>query len=562
VLAVVPVLGILLVFDLALNRQEPLALILQARGWVYAGLGGLALVAYWRRKSWLEALDRRFFRERYNAQRLLRDVVEEIRDARDLHRVSPRVVARIERALHPEFVSLMVHELGMPSYESWASAPTGQTPPPLAADSKIVALTRILGKPLEVLLADSGWLEQPLPPAERDFFRRARIDLLVPIATAAGHMEALLVLGIKRSEEPYTREDQELLEAIAASLGLLFEHPTPRPARAPQLFEECPECGACYNPGTGRCSREGAGLTPIRRPRLLGRRYLLERRLGRGGMGVVYQAADARLKRTVALKFLPEELSRDRQALQRFQREAETASSLNHPNICTIYDIDEDEDQRFITMELLQGQTLKQRIDGKPLQLGLLLDLASQTADALEAAHSKDIIHRDIKPTNIFLTQRGQAKILDFGLAKLTHVPRHALEATSATTVVTATAEDLTGLGVVVGTVAYMSPEQLKGIDLDARTDLFSFGTVLYEMATGKQPFTGNTSAEVIHAILNQTPTSPVRLNTGCPVELGRIINRLLEKKREARYQVAFEVSAELNHLKRGTGPDRRAAEE
>ena len=467
--------------------------------------------------------------------------------------MSPRVVARIESALHPEFVSLMVREPGMPSYESWASAPTGQTPPPLAADSKIVALARVLGKPLEVLLADSGWLEQPLPHAERDFFRRARIDLLVPIAIPPGHMEALLVLGIKRSEEPYTREDQELLEAIAASLGLLFEHPTPRPARVPQIFEECPQCGACYDPGAGRCTREGASLTSIRRPRLLRGRYLLERRLERGGMGVVYQAADGRLKRTVALKFLPEELSQDRQVLQRFQREAQTASALNHPNICTIYDIDEHEDQPFIAMELLQGQTFKRRIDGKPLEMRLLLDLAIQVTDGLEAAHSKDIIHRDIKPANIFLTQRGQAKILDFGLAKLTQLPRHLADAVNVSTGSTVTAEDLTGLGVVVGTLAYMSPEQVTGVDLDVRTDLFSFGTVLYEMATGTQPFAGNTSAEVIHAILNQTPTSPVRLNPHCPVELERIIDKLLEKRRELRYQVASEVGSDLDRL-RGAG--------
>ncbi len=542
VLSLVPVLGIILVGDLLLHGDQPLIKVLAARGWVYVALGGLALLAHTQRTHWMRALDRRFFREHYDAQRLLRDIVEEIRQAGSLERVAARAVAAIEAALHPEFAAMLTMAPGESNYRSLASAPAGQAPPPLPADSKLVALARVLGKPLETPHSESGWLQQQLPHAETDFLRQARIDLLVPVAAAPTSTQVLLALGMKKSEEPYSREDQELLEAIAASLALLLGKPVTPSEKVSEAFEECPTCGVCYDTGSGHCAEDSAPLALTRLPRLLSGRYRLDRRRGRGGMGAVYEARDTALDRRVAVKVIRDELVGNAEAAERFQREARAAAGFTHPNVVTIYDFGIASDNRaFLVMELLEGAALRDEMKRLgPLPAARVLAVMRGVCTAVEPAHRRQLVHRDLKPENIFLarSEGGEvAKVLDFGVAKF-------LPAAPMGDVTAPTAD--TGTGALIGTVRYMSPEQLRGGKVNVGWDLWALTVVAYEALTGAYPFAGTTAAEFSSAIL-AGQFAPVSSHVpDAPASWQEFFTRALSLDATARPASAQELLAEI----------------
>jgi eukaryotic-like serine/threonine-protein kinase len=483
ILGVVPAVGAILISDLVINSAQPLASILRARGWAYGGLSGLVIVTYRKRKQWLDALDRRFFRERYDAQRTLRDVAAEIGQSRSVERAAPRVVARIKTALHPEFISMMVRERDGPNYHSLSSVPSGHVLPAIRANSKLIILMTVLGKPLEVSPIHSAWLARRLPEEEIEFVRSARLDLLVPITTANGRMQALLALGIKQSEEPYTREDQELLESIACSLALLFEQPAPAAEAAAQIFQECPQCGICYETSSETCPLEGAALVTVNLPRTLVGRYRLERRGGHGGMGTVYEATDAALERRVAVKVISDNLIGNPEAARRFRRESRAAAGFSHPNVVTVYDYGVEADARaFLVMELLKGVTLRAELDlRKRLDPSRMIEIFHGVCAATEAAHRRHLIHRDLKPDNIFLSQSEDrageiVKVLDFGIARF--LPACEDDVTR-----------VTSEGVLMGTPAYMSPEQLLGESPAVSWDLWALAVVAYETLSGATPF-------------------------------------------------------------------------
>ena len=487
ILALVPILAGILVIDMLANSQQSLAGILQNRGWAYAGLSGLVFAAHWRRKSWLKTLDRRFFREQYDAQQVLRQVVREIREAGTIERVLPRTLAQIETSLHPEFVSVMVRAAEEPDYSSLASLPSGLAPPPLSADSKLVGLARLLDQPLEVLAADTHWLEGQLPGKEVEFIQRADIDLLVPIATTPGQTEALLVLGVKRSEEPYTREDQELLETIAAGLALLVDQSSLIERAPAEGFGECPECGVCYDSADGTCPHDDSNLKLLRFPRTLVGRYRLDCRRGSGGMGKVYEAKDKALDRRVAVKVIREDWVGSAEAEERFRSEARAAAGFAHPNVVTVHDYGVEAGVGgFLVMELLAGVTLKEELNRRqrltPFQT---IEILRDVCAAVDAAHRIRLVHRDLKPENIFLTDddtesHRTVKVLDFGVARFMP-PRQDPEATVSTLGMVA--------GRFVGTPAYASPEQVAGESPDIAWDVWALSVIAYEVLTGARPF-------------------------------------------------------------------------
>ena len=545
-LSLVPVLGILLALDLTLNSHQPLAEIVKRRGWIYAVLGGLALVAHKWRKPWMEKLDRRFFREQYNSQQILANVLEDIREAKSFEQVAPSVVARIEAALHPEFVSVMVRSQSESQYHLLSSVPSGHTTPPMAADSKLVALARLLGKPLEVLMSDTAWLEGRLPQEEIDFARGARIDLFVPIGSTSESADAVLALGIKRSEEPYTREDKELMETIASSLGMLFDQWIPKREDVTEAFDVCPECGLCYAPGKHQCPQDGADLSLTRLPRTLVGRYHLEKRLGRGGMGTVYEATDSGLERRVAVKVIREQLAESAEAAQRFKREARAAAGFTHSNVVTVHDYGVAEEKHaFIVMELLEGSSLRDELKRlSRLDPIRTVEIFRGVCAGVDAAHRRQIIHRDLKPENIFLAQAegfdkpGEiVKVLDFGIAKILTPPSDMEE--------TLTGFE-TSAGVLVGTLAYLSPEQLLGEQPGVLWDLWALSVVAYETLAGRVPFEVKSAEQWRNAVLAGQFTPLVTYLKEAPASWQAFFDKCFAQDRMKRPKSAADIFRRL----------------
>jgi serine/threonine-protein kinase len=533
----IPIFAGILIFDLIAHQDQPFGILLSAHGWAYAVMGVAGVVAHKKQSRWMDLLDRRFYREHYNAQQLLIRTVEEVRASSNLADVATTTVTLIEQALHPEFVAILMREASEPLYHCIASAPPQVCPRGLSADSKLMSVFRLFAKPLQISLAESGWLKQQLPSDETTFLRDARIDLMVPIAIAPHGREALMVFGMKKSEEPYSNEDQEILSGICRALALLLDRPaTDRPGG----FGECPNCGQCYESGMGRCANEGAQLTRMPYGRLLTSRYRLEQRLGRGGMGAVYKATDISLERAVAVKLIREDLVANSDAVERFRREARAAASFAHPNLVTVHDFGVDSDTRvFLVMELLKGSTLRRRLEQQnkftPPQI---LQVLRGVCAGLEAAHEQGLVHRDLKPENIFLVQNGEGeatKILDFGLAKFMAPSTDS----AAVTVDTDT-------GVLVGTPQYMSPDQLNGLRASAAWDIWALAVITYEMLTGMYPFPATSVGQMHHSIVSGRFTPLSTHIPYAPAAWQHFFDRALNSKTTLRPQSAAEFVSAL----------------
>jgi len=488
VYALVPALLVVLFLDLAAHDDTAMLTVLKQRVWIYTAVVAAALVVRSQRQHWLEALDRRFFRERYDAQRLLRAVADDIRHSDTVDGIAPSVATRIDQALHPAFVSLMLRGATGRGYRTLAASHREAAPDAVDDDNKVVALARLLGTAVEINESSDDWLTRKVPAADVRDLRAAGIELVVPVAATPGGTDALLALGPKRSEEPYSQDDIDLLMAIADSLGQRL----PSPLRALERFEECPECGACYDHATRRCRLDGAALVAVAAPRVFGGRYRTERRLGQGGMGTVYAAHDTALMRHVALKMLRPDVLGLAGAAERFRREARAAAAFSHPNVVTVHDFGVDEGYAFLVMELLDGLTLHDALnDEAPFDIARALRVLRDVAAAVDAAHAQQLIHRDLKPENIFLVRdRDAAKVLDFGIAKFL-AP---LEASG-------TASHATQAG-LIGTPRYMAPEQLRGEEPAISWDLWALAVVAHEMLTGMHPFASISVA---------SPPSPVQ---------------------------------------------------
>jgi tRNA A-37 threonylcarbamoyl transferase component Bud32 len=488
ILLLAPALAAGFVVDLVVHAEQPLTDLIQARGWAYVTLAGLAAVVYRNRDGWMTSLDRRFFRERYDAHQILRQVIDDVRAGVMLDTVAPVVVSRMSAAFHSTFVALLVCEPHQRDFHVLAVAPDASVVPRLTRASTLVGLVRVLRKPIEVSTSPD-WLDDELPAPDAAAMRAARVDLVAPIVTGAAHQrEALLVLGTKRSEEPYGRDDRELVSSVAASLAVLLER-RPDEGETDEAFAECPQCGACDGVHATRCAEDGTPLVRVRLPRVLGGRYTIRRRLGRGGMGTVYEAHDGALERRVAVKVIRDDIIGSPHAADRFRREALVAASFAHPNVVTVYDFGITDGARaYLVMERLTGATVGDtlRRDGR-LASSRTLHVMRGVCQAVDAAHRRQLVHRDLKPDNIFLTTDDVPKVLDFGIAKFV---RPALDSTV-----------LTATGAVIGTRGYMSPEQVRGGAPDPSWDRWALAVVAYEMLAGRRPFADARSLDVFPAL-------------------------------------------------------------
>lgn len=481
----IPTLGGLLVIDIIVHREQSLLSVFRSQWWWFTVVGMALLVVRARREDWLNRVDRRFFRERYDAQRLLRSIAEEISLASNFDAIAPSIVQRIDEALHPESVSVLAHVPGesifAAGHDSSVPGSAGERPPiSLPTSLAVIGVLSVLRKPLALSLGDTAWVRQQLPVDERALLVDQGIELLVPISSrlSGDPPLGLLVLGPRRSEEPYNHEDLDLLVTIAHQVGLLLE----RSSGDGHTLAECETCGQCFDSGTPVCPFDHQRLTMVRGSRLLNGRYRLDRRLGRGGMGAVYAAVDNDLERPVAVKLIREDILGPLDLVGRFRQEARDAAGFAHPHVVRVYDFGVDRHQRpFLVMELLEGDTLRQRLaSGVPLSSSETLHILRGVCSALSAAHLKGLVHRDLKPENIFLQRQASGvvpKVLDFGLAK-------AFKAQLLPERITRSSA-----GLLVGTLDYMAPEQVSGDDVSPSWDLWAIAVIAYEMLTATRPY-------------------------------------------------------------------------
>jgi membrane-associated protease RseP (regulator of RpoE activity) len=539
--ALIPVLGALLLADVLLHRNDPILTSVQSRWWWYTAIGAALFVARSRRERWLKALDRRFFRERYDAQRLLRAIAQQVRQAPSFDVIAPLVVRQVDEALHPEFVDVFAQTSGEPVFTPLTRGTPERVVTPLPSSLAVIGLLSVLRQPLSLSLGDTAWVRHQLPPTERALLGERRIELLVPIVrreSGRSQPVALLVLGPRRSEEPYNEEDLDLLGSIARELGLLLERP---PVGPPPGLAECQTCGRCFDGTAVVCSHDSQRLTSVRGSRVLNGRYRLDRRVGQGGMGAVYAATDEALERQVAVKLIRDDLAGSVDLDARFRREARAVAGFTHPNVVRVYDFGLDRDSRaFLVMELLQGETLRQRLEkGTPLDGAQVLHILRGVCAAVSAAHRQGLVHRDLKPENIFLERQETGvlpKVLDFGLAKAFGV-EVSLRRSSGST----------AGGLLVGTLEYMAPEQAAGDVVTPAWDIWALGVIAHEMLTGRHPFRRSIALTAGAAV--DEPALPDVGRTPFPDAVALLMGRALSSQQSGRPKDALEFLQGLERV-------------